>query len=267
LHDGDSDHLTSVSQQISHASLQATNWKLRQREKNVAPDAWIDSYAAGKLKPTNSNNSRSSIKADLEPYSGKALDWFVSVDLFRALVHDTVKAPGENLAPLKRHLRGDGLDVDHGLGGGEGAYIEALVRLKKSRAAHLQAIEKLKLKKDSVVFKRYAEKIQTHFFDLSRIGETARADLIKKVCLRLQLYGRLAWDDGRKGGFNTRSLNAFGDWLCDRAKTCTFFRPNEPSLFETSFQILPTVEASHSEFLLKSITSDNMARGRAGPDQ
>jgi hypothetical protein len=60
----------------------ATNWKRRQRQENVAPDAWINSYAAGKLKPTNPNNSRSSIKADLEPYSGRALDWFAWVDLF-----------------------------------------------------------------------------------------------------------------------------------------------------------------------------------------
>jgi hypothetical protein len=85
------------------------------------------------------------------------------------------------------------------------------------RAAHLQAIEKLELKNDPAVFKRYAEKIRTHFFDLSRIGETATADLIEKVCLRLQLHDRLAWNDGRKGGLETRSLNAFGIWLCDRA--------------------------------------------------
>ena len=224
LNDADPDHFTSVSQQSNHTSPLATNWKLRQRQENVAPDAWIDSYAAGKLKPANPNNSRSSIKADLEPYSGRALDWFAWIDLFRALVHDTAKAPGEKLALLKRHLRGDCLDVVHGLGGGEGAYIEALIRLKKScgrrdvmRAAHLQAIEKLELKNDPAVFKRYAEKIRTHFFDLSRIGETATADLIEKVCLRLQLHDRLAWNDCRKGGLETRSLNTFGAWLCDRA--------------------------------------------------
>jgi hypothetical protein len=82
LGDNDTDdHLTSVSQH-SQVSQLATNWKRRQRQENVAPDAWINSYAAGKLKPTNPNNSRSSIKADLEPYSGRALDWFAWVDLF-----------------------------------------------------------------------------------------------------------------------------------------------------------------------------------------
>ncbi len=127
------------------------------------------------------------------------------MDLFRALVHDTAKAPGENLALLKRHLRGDGLDFVHGLGEGEGTYIEALVRLKKScgrrdvmREPHSQAIENLELKKDPVVFKWCAEKTRTHFFDLSRIGETATADLIEKVCLRLQFHSPLAWNNNQK---------------------------------------------------------------------
>lgn len=80
-----------------------------------------------------------------------------------------------------------------------------------------QAIKKLELKNDPAVFKRYVEKIRTHFFDLSCIGETATADFIEKVCLRLQLHDRLAWNDGRKGGLETRRLNTFKVCLCDRA--------------------------------------------------
>ena len=113
------------------------------------------------------------------------MDWFTWIDLFRALVHDTGKSPGEKLALLHRYVREDCLDVIHGLGGGEGAYIEAKVRLKEScgrrdvmRAAHIQTIENLELKNDPAIFKRYAEKVRTHLFDLSRIGETFSAGLI-----------------------------------------------------------------------------------------
>ena len=73
----------------------------------------------------------------------------------------------------------------HGVGGGEGAYIEALVRLKEScgrrdvmRATHIQTIENLEVKNDPAIFKRYAEKVRNHLFDLSRIGETFFAGLI-----------------------------------------------------------------------------------------
>jgi hypothetical protein len=54
----------------------------------------------------------------LEIYSGKALDWFEWIDLYRALVHDSGKSAGEKLAILKRHLKGDCLDLVQGLGGG-----------------------------------------------------------------------------------------------------------------------------------------------------
>jgi hypothetical protein len=92
---------------------------------------------------------------------------------------------------------GDSLDAIHGLGGGEAAYMEALVRLKQScgrrdvmRSSHIQAINQLDFKQDPTSFKRYAERIRTHFFDLTRSGETSAADLIEKVCLRLSLYDR-----------------------------------------------------------------------------
>ncbi|XP_057381575.1 uncharacterized protein LOC130704115 [Daphnia carinata] len=102
--------------------------------------------------------------------------------------------------------------------------MEALRRLKQScgrrdvmRAAHLQAIDRLELKNDPIGFKRFAEKMRSHLFELSRIGETYAPDLIERVCLRLQLSDRLAWNDGRLGGLETRSLDIFGTWLSHRA--------------------------------------------------
>jgi hypothetical protein len=85
------------------------------------------------------------------------------------------------------------------------------------RATHIQAIEKMELNNDPAAFKRFAEKIRTHLFDLNRIGESSSPDLIEKISLRLQLQDRLAWNDGRHGGFEKRSLNVFGSWLCSRA--------------------------------------------------
>ncbi|XP_045023365.1 uncharacterized protein LOC123467557 [Daphnia magna] len=206
-------------------------WLRSQRKQNTSPappnpDDWIDQYAAGKLKPFRGagNRSNSSVRAELEPFSGKALDWFCWIDLFKALVHETTKSTGEKLALLKRHLKGDCLDFVHGLGGGEEAYIEALVRLKPScgrrdvmRAAHIQAIEKLECKPDPNLFRRYAEKIRTHLFDLNRIGETSSTDIIERICLKLQPLDRLAWNAEGRGGMEKRSLHTFGTWLCDRA--------------------------------------------------
>lgn len=144
--------------------------------------------------------------------------------MFRALVHDTPKSPGEKLALLKRFLCGDCLDLVYGLGGGEAAYIETLVRLKQTcgrrdvmRAAHHQAIQRLETKQDPASFKRFAERIRTHLFDLSRIGETGRTDLIEKICLKLHLHDRLAWNEDRRGRIEDRNLNTFGRWLCSRA--------------------------------------------------
>ena len=190
-----------------------------------APDEWIDHYCHGALPPVvSSRSSRSSVSVDLEVYQGRTLDWFGWIDIFKALVHDTPKSPAEKLAVLKRYIRGDSLDAIHGLGGGEDAYKEALVRLKQScgrrdvmRSAHIQAINQLDFKQDPTSFKRYAERIRTHFFDLTRIGETSAADLIEKVCLRLSLHDRLAWNEGKWGQLEHRSLNDFGSWLCHRA--------------------------------------------------
>jgi hypothetical protein len=182
-------------------------------------------YSAGRLPPSfAAHSTRSSVSAELDPFDGKALEWFTWINLFRALVHDTPKSPGEKLALLKKLLRGDCLDQVYGLGGGESAYIEALVRFKQTygrrdvmRAAHHQAIKRLEPKQDPTSFKRFAERIRTHLFDLSRIGETGTTYLIERICLKLQLPDRLAWNEDRHGRIEDRSLNAFGTWLCSRA--------------------------------------------------
>lgn len=197
------------------------------RTEPVAPDDWIDQYSLGELQPViQPSGYRSSVSADLEVFGGNALDWFSWIDVFKALVHDTPKSPGEKLALLKRYSRGDCLDVIYGLGGGESAYVEALVRLKQTfgrrdvmRAAHIQAMEKIELKQDPSTFKRFAERIRTHFFDLTRIGETSVADLIERVCQRLSLHDRLAWNEGKWGQLEHRSLNDFGSWLCHRVSS------------------------------------------------
>lgn len=101
--------------------------------------------------------------------------------------------------------------------------MEALTRLKQfcgrqdvMRSTHIHAINQLDFKQDPTSFKRYAEQIQTHFFDLTRIGETSAADLIEKVCQRLSLHVLLAWNEGKWGQSEHRSLNDLRSWLCHR---------------------------------------------------
>ena len=190
-----------------------------------APDDWIDLYSAGLLLPVHSEfSSRSAVSAKLDVFHGKALEWFAWIDLFHALVHDTPKTAGEKLALLKHYLKGECLDVVYGLGGGESAYKQALVRLKEAygrrdvmRAAHIAAIERLEFKNEPRVFKRFAERVRTHLFDLSRIGDASSTDIIEKVCLRLNQQDRLDWNKGRRGRLEFRSLNDFGTWIGERA--------------------------------------------------
>ncbi|XP_046450173.1 uncharacterized protein LOC124198385 [Daphnia pulex] len=115
----------------------------------------------------------------------------------------------------------------YGLGGGEAAYKDALSKLKATcgsrpmmRAAHLQAIERVEAPKgDPTSFRRYAEKVRTHLFNLSCIGETGHADIIERLAQKLPVYDRLSWNDGRRGGLENRTMNTFGMWLCARASS------------------------------------------------
>ncbi|XP_057380651.2 uncharacterized protein LOC130703047 [Daphnia carinata] len=208
-------------------------------DRSNAPDDWIDQYSNGRLPPESSQHHfRSSVSAELEVYHGRALHWFAWIDVFKALVHDTPRSPGEKIALLKRYLRGDCLDVIYGLGGGEEAYIEALVRLKQTcgrrdvmRAAHIQAIDRLELKLDPRTFKRYAEKIRPHLFDLTRI-EVSPADVIER-------------ENGRD--LEHRSLNDFGRWLCNRA---------------SAYQNAPSIAAEQSAPVARNNFPDNRRPAR-----
>jgi hypothetical protein len=85
------------------------------------------------------------------------------------------------------------------------------------RAAHIAAIERLDLKNEPRAFKRFAERVRTHLFDLSRIGAASSTDIIEKVCSRLNQQDRLDWNAGRKGRLEFRVLNDFGTWIGERA--------------------------------------------------
>lgn len=194
-----------------------------EHQEELAPDGWINVYQNQVQTPRwTTEGKRSTIKAELGYFGGQALQWFTWIDLFRALVHDTGRTAAENLAILRRHLRGDCADIVYGLGGGDSAYIEALCRLKETygrrdvmRAAILQALGRLEIGKgDPSFFRRFAEKTRTYLFDLNRIDEAASADVIERVCLKLQLPDRLAWNEGRGSGMEKRSLLTFGQWLC-----------------------------------------------------
>ncbi|KZS06598.1 Uncharacterized protein APZ42_029932 [Daphnia magna] len=179
------------------------------RQEDSAPDAWIDLYRDGRLHTTRRefSGASSSIRAELGEFNGKALEWF------------------KKLAILQRHLRGDVLDMVYGLGGSQSVYAEALGRLKENygkrdvmRAALMQALEKLSIyKQDPSSFRRFAEKTHTFLYDLFRIGESTTADVIERLCLRLPFADRLAWNTDRGGDLERRSLNEFGNWLCQRA--------------------------------------------------
>lgn len=192
-----------------------------------APDDWIERYVRGVELPLSQRRSadQSSIKMKMETFSGNAVDWFRWIGLFHALVHRTHKDPVEKLAILQNHLTGDCAYLVHGLHSDENDYKEALLRLRRDvgrrdvmRSAILQALDKLQLvKNDPAGFKRYADRIRTHLFDLSKIGECGHGDIIDRITHRLHLTDRLAWNEGRIGELESRTMNQFGVWLCNRA--------------------------------------------------
>lgn len=55
------------------------------------------------------------------------------------------------------------------------------------------------LREKSFKFKRFAEKVRSHMFDLSRIREMPTADMIEKICLEFNFQDRLAWNEERHG--------------------------------------------------------------------
>ncbi len=75
----DQDHYSSVSQQLEERSPAAEEWLNKQRnlnDKQDAPDDWIDLYNNGRLLPVHSKfSSRSAVSAELDVYTGKAIEW------------------------------------------------------------------------------------------------------------------------------------------------------------------------------------------------
>ncbi|KAI9562518.1 hypothetical protein GHT06_009962 [Daphnia sinensis] len=185
----------------------------RETEEEGEPDCWIDRYFSGLEDPTWLYSRKApSLKSKLPVFSGKALDWFWWIDLYRSMVHDQRISAGEKLAILKSRLSGEQLDIVQGLGGGEPAYKSALSRLKQAagrrdviRVAHLSELDRMDLGRDPTAFRRFTEKARTHFFDLTRIGETSSSDIIERLCRKLHPADRL------------ENLNEFGEWLCERA--------------------------------------------------
>jgi hypothetical protein len=62
------DNFSSVRNRGGSFTKWAADWKRNQAQQNTAPDDWIDGYANGTLKPIYTAGSRSSVKADLEPF-------------------------------------------------------------------------------------------------------------------------------------------------------------------------------------------------------
>ncbi|KZS09138.1 Uncharacterized protein APZ42_026708 [Daphnia magna] len=188
------DHFTSVSQQIDNTTPQSKALLDRQRQKKSynykeTPDTWVDLYSAGRLPPAVAvHSTRSLVSAELESFDGEALEWFSWIDLFRAL-----EVESRRISKLLKQTCG---------------------RRDVMRAAHHQAIQRLETKQDPALFKRFAQRIRTHSFDLSRIVETRMKDLIEKIYLKLHLPDRLAWNEERRERIEDRSLNAFEMWLC-----------------------------------------------------
>ena len=212
----------------------------------VAADAWIDDYVRGREKTfTPVRGDKSSIKVELHVYSGDPLDWFTWIGLWFALVHLTAKTPIEKLAILRNHLQNGLRDLVYGLGGGEQAYMDALERLKETcgnrsamRVAQIRALDQLDPPSDDQAsFKRFAERVRTQLYDLTCIGEQGHADIIERLSVKLGLVDRLAWNEGKGVGLETRTMRQFGAWLCSRASayenayavTSHFNRPNRSS--------------------------------------
>ncbi len=222
------DDVSSVVADIDAAFNKAKvmDW-VRCMPEESCPDSWIDEYVAGRTPPliTSGSGRLSSVTIKLDIYTGRAVDWYSWVDLFKSLVHDTAASPGEKLAILKTHLHGSCLSSVRGFGGGELAYKEALTQLKNDcgrkdvmRLAHASLLDALDYKKgDSAALLKFANQVRVHLFELSRVGERAHTDVIEKVCSKLQQQDRLAWNEKQNSSMEPYSLNEFGSWLCSRA--------------------------------------------------
>ena len=190
-----------------------------------APDDWIQRYLDGVEEPLESHlTGCQSLKSPLpEPFTGIALHWFNWAETFYSSVHHTRKPISEKLTLLKKSLAGS--CSHYVMGAGESAYREGLKRLRDEfgkrdvmRAALCEALKNVQLPSGNPTgFKKASMIIRAHLFELSQIGETQNSDIINRICQRLQLADRLAWNEGKGLGLELRTLNVFGEWLCNRA--------------------------------------------------
>ena len=194
----------------------------------TTPDEWIDLYVSGQLAPYcrgDDEDPDDSLQTDLTPFSGRALEWFGWIELFRALVHDTGMAPAEKLAVLKLSLPREFRDSIYSFGSGEEAYKATLSHLKQNygrrdviRAANRLALDQLELDgSDLISYQRFANRVTSHLFDLNRAGDPAILDIVEKLCLKLPPPDRAAWNEGTRGGSDSCTLHQFGSWLRHRA--------------------------------------------------
>jgi len=151
---------------------------------------WIDRYCNNEEKPNWTYSYKApSTKTEMPIFFGRAIDWSLFIDRFKALAQDQKISPGEKLAALnKTSLRGPELDIVEGLGGEEAAYKLALLRLKAlsgcrdvMRASYVTELNRLEPGYTSMTLRRFAEKVRTYLFELIRIGEPAPAQIIKLV--------------------------------------------------------------------------------------
>ena len=236
----------------------------------TAPDDWITEYVNRGEQPrrNDKDSPRVLVRAVLVPYSGMATDLFSWIDLFKALVHDTNLFPGEKLGLLKNNLKGKAGDIVYGLGGRKNAYRVALQRLTGKcgrrdllRAAHLQAIDKLDPGNGNPpLFKRYAERVRTHMFDLTQIGDGYSTDIIERVGIKLKFADRLAWNEGKRDRYEDRSLEQFGTWLCTRADA--YINVYEEAAEQLSWQTQETSHQRHGKANQISSESRKSGQGR-----
>ena len=219
-------HAVTFNRPLTSSTPLKTLSKSKPRKVEVvAPDQWVDDYCSGAAPVCWTGRGTRSAPSNLPRFSGRSLEWFAWIDSFYALVHVTDRSPGEKLGLLRSCLPPDLCDLIYGLSGGEAAYKETLRTLKENcgrrdvmKIAHEQAVIKMEVPRDNTAFKRYAEKVRTHLFDLTRIGTSHHPDLIERIVQRLQQYDRLDWNGQRsQGSLETRTLLEFGQWLCQRA--------------------------------------------------
>ena len=143
---------------------------------------------------------------ELATFDGSPLEWFSWIGIFKALVHDARRSPDEKLVILRCHLKGKCLDVVANLGGGIDAYKEALKRLQATcgrrivlRTAHLKMLDQLDPGKlEPMALERFAEKVRNHLFELSRTGGHSNGDVIERLCHKLAIQERQAWNEHRR---------------------------------------------------------------------